>query len=146
MISPTQFHSVWPPLLSTSKLRPAWQSETNKSIYCECKVRCFIRIDEKTVQGRGLAAGQTKKKTQNISSIWIGRMSFCDHGFVQVSLEKIKESQLHYTCCITPKRVTSLRGSSTRYCACKKHSSFGKNVAATASRWQHCIKFDRPEI
>ena len=27
-----------------------------------------------------------------------------------------------------------------------QHSFFWKNVAAAASRWQHCVLFDRPEI
>ena len=28
----------------------------------------------------------------------------------------------------------------------KQHSSFRRNVAEVASRWQHCVRFDRPEI
>ena len=51
----------------------------------------------------------------------------------------------HYTCCITPNRVTSLRGPSPRHCDCGQHSSF-RNIAAAASRRQQCIRFDRPEI
>ena len=27
-----------------------------------------------------------------------------------------------------------------------QHSSFWRNVAAVANRWQHCVRFDRPEI
>ena len=27
-----------------------------------------------------------------------------------------------------------------------QHSSFQRNVAAVANRWQHCVSFDRPEI
>ena len=50
---------------------------------------------------------------------------------------KIK-SKLHYTRCITPKRVTSggahLRGSTP------------KNVATMASRWRHCADLTDPGI
>ena len=51
----------------------------------------------------------------------------------------------HDTRCTTPKRVTSFRSPSPRHCA-RQHSSFRRNVAAVASRWQHCIQFDRPKI
>ena len=27
-----------------------------------------------------------------------------------------------------------------------QHKSLRRNVAAVASRWQHCVRFDRPEI
>ena len=27
-----------------------------------------------------------------------------------------------------------------------QHSSFPRNVAEVANRWQHCVRFDRPEI
>ena len=50
----------------------------------------------------------------------------------------------HYVCCITPKRVTSLRGPFLRHCA-GQHSSFRRNVAAAASCRQHCIRFDQRE-
>ena len=51
----------------------------------------------------------------------------------------------HYTRCITPKRVTSLRGPSPSHCA-RATQLFLRNVAAEASRWQHCVRSDRPEI
>ena len=28
----------------------------------------------------------------------------------------------------------------------KQHTFFRKNVAAVASRWQHCVRFDEPRI
>ena len=60
---------------------------------------------------------------------------------------EFKSNQIfHYTRCITPKRVTSLWGPSPRYCACGRQTSFRRNVAPVASRWQHCVQFDRPEI
>ena len=52
----------------------------------------------------------------------------------------------HYTHCVTPKRVTSLRGLSPRHCGCGQHSIFCKIAAAVARRWQHCVPFDGPEI
>ena len=54
----------------------------------------------------------------------------------------------YYTRCNTPKHVRSSRGPSPRHCAraTRLHSSFWRNVAAVASRWQHCVRFDRPEI
>ena len=51
----------------------------------------------------------------------------------------------HFTRCITPKRVTSLRVH-LRVIAPKQSSFFQRNVAAVASRWQLCVRFDRPEI
>ena len=51
----------------------------------------------------------------------------------------------HYTCCITPKRVTSLQAH-LRVIAPGQHSSLRRNVASVASRWQHCVQFDGPEI
>ena len=58
---------------------------------------------------------------------------------------QINSYHLLYTRCNTPKRVTSLRGPSPRHCA-RATSFFRRNVAAVASRWQHCVRFDRPEI
>ena len=42
--------------------------------------------------------------------------------------------------CTTPKCVTTLRYPSPRHCAYRQHSSFRRNVAAVASRWQHCVQ------
>ena len=50
------------------------------------------------------------------------------------------------TCCITPKRVTSWRGPSLPHCTCEQLGFFRRNAAAVASRWQHCVQFDRPEV
>ena len=41
---------------------------------------------------------------------------------------------------------SELEGSSPRHCACGQQSSFGRNDAAVASRWQHCVRFDWFEI
>ena len=46
----------------------------------------------------------------------------------------------HCTCCITPKRVTSWRGPSPRQFNFRQHGLIGINVAAVASRWQHCVQ------
>ena len=56
------------------------------------------------------------------------------------------KSNLRYNRCITLKHVTSLRDPSPRHCAWKQHSSFPRNVGAVASRWQHCVQFDRLKI
>ena len=56
------------------------------------------------------------------------------------------KSNLHHTRCITPKRVTSLREPISRVIAPGQRSFFPRNVAAVASHWQHCIRFNRPEI
>ena len=52
----------------------------------------------------------------------------------------------HCTACTTPKSVTSLRGPSPRLCACGQQSHLRRNVTAVASRWQHCVRLDRPDI
>ena len=51
-----------------------------------------------------------------------------------------------YTRRITPKSVTNWRGLSPRHCVSGQQSSFRKNLAAVASRWQHCVRLDRHEI
>ena len=55
-------------------------------------------------------------------------------------------SFFHYARCITPKRVTSLRGPSLRHCTRGQHRSFQRNVATVASCWQHFVRFDWPKI
>ena len=52
----------------------------------------------------------------------------------------------HYTRCITLKRAASWRSQLLRHCACRQPSYFGRNVAAVASCWQYCVRFDQPEI
>ena len=56
-----------------------------------------------------------------------------------------KNQIFYFTPCITPKRITGLQGPFLRHCT-GQHSSFQRNVAAVESRWQHCLRFDRPEI
>ena len=41
-------------------------------------------------------------------------------------------------------RVMSLQGPSSSYCACGRHSFFWRTAAAMASRWQQCVRCDRP--
>ena len=43
---------------------------------------------------------------------------------------------------LSPKRVKSLRGSPPRHCD-QAAQLLRRNVAAAASRWQHCVRFDR---
>ena len=50
-----------------------------------------------------------------------------------------------YARCITPKRVTSLRGR-FHVTAPGQHSFFRRIVATVGSRWQKRVWFDRPEI
>ena len=52
---------------------------------------------------------------------------------------KISLPVINFTCCITLKHVTSLRGAHLRVIAPKQHCSFWRNVAAVASCWQHCL-------
>ena len=73
-------------------------------------------------------------------------------GVYQESYEKMVLSSnqiLHYTRCITPKRVTSFPSPSPRHCSREtqphlrviapgKHSSIRRNVAVVAIRWQYC--------
>ena len=49
-----------------------------------------------------------------------------------------------YTRCITLKRATNLRDPSPRHCA--RATQLFSNVAAVASRWQHCARFDWPRF
>ena len=51
---------------------------------------------------------------------------------------------VHYTRCIMPKRVTSLRAN-IRVIAPEQHSYF-RNVAAVASHRQRCVRFDQSKI
>ena len=62
-----------------------------------------------------------------------------------VNQNVITNQIFHYTPWITPKRVTSLRGR-LRVIALGLRSFFRRNVAAVASRWQHCDRFERPEF
>ena len=52
----------------------------------------------------------------------------------------------HCTYCSTLKCVTSLRGPFLRHCARRQQNCFQRNAAAMASRWQHCVPFDRPRF
>ena len=60
--------------------------------------------------------------------------------------KNVKNQIFYYYNCMTPKRITCLRGLYSRHCASKQHSSFWRNIAAMKSRWQNCVPFDRPEI
>ena len=50
-----------------------------------------------------------------------------------------------YARCIKPKRVTSLRAH-FHLIAPGQHSFFRTIVTTVGSRWQNCVRFDRPEI
>ena len=67
--------------------------------------------------------------------------------FESTNLRSIKKIKIFpYTRCITPKHVTSWRGPSPCHCACWQLSSYRRNAAAVASRWQHCVRFNRSKI
>ena len=51
----------------------------------------------------------------------------------------------HYTCCNTPKRVTSWRGPFLRHCA-RATQLVSKKILAVASRKRRWVRFDRPKI
>ena len=55
--------------------------------------------------------------------------------------QEIKKSNLYHTLGITPKRVTS-GGVHLRAWGIQLQ----RNVAEAASRWQYCIRYDRPGI
>ena len=58
-------------------------------------------------------------------------------------LALLKVNQIfHYNRCITPKCVTSRWGPFPHH-APGQHSSFRRIIAAVASRWQYCERFDR---
>ena len=68
-------------------------------------------------------------------------LRICEHILLSINQYLI----FHYTRCITPKRVMSF-WAHLRVIAPGKHISFRRNVAVATSRWQHCIRFDQPEI
>ena len=51
----------------------------------------------------------------------------------------------HYTRWITSKRVTRWRGPFPRHYA-RTTQLFSKKCRSGYNRWQHCVRFDRPEI
>ena len=57
----------------------------------------------------------------------------------------VQDQIFYYTRWITPKRVTSWRGPSPRHCA-RATQLLSKKCRSGGSRWQHCVRFDRPEI
>ena len=67
---------------------------------------------------------------------------FCRKAFKFVKL--VKSNVLLHSL-YWAKRVTSWRGQ-LRAIASEQDNSFRRNVAAVASRWQHCVQFDRPKI
>ena len=58
--------------------------------------------------------------------------------------------ELHIKSFITPahhaEACNELSFPTPRYCACRQHYSFRRNVAEVASSWQQCIFFDQPEV
>ena len=73
----------------------------------------------------------------------VKKINLCNaHLSIRTSITEISNQIFHYTRCITLKRVTSLRGPYPRHCAWQ-HSFFRRNVAEVASRWPHCVQFDR---
>ena len=62
-------------------------------------------------------------------------------------LDTCKSNQIfHYTRCILPKRVTRLASPSPFHCARATQLLSKKCSSRVASRWQHYVRFERPEI
>ena len=60
---------------------------------------------------------------------------------------RFKSNQIfHHSSCITSKRVTSWRSLTPHHFASRQRILHWRNVAEVASRWKHCVQFDRPEI
>ena len=62
----------------------------------------------------------------------------------ETSIYEIK-SNFYYTRCVMPQRVTSCRGPSPLNFA-RATQLLSKKCCSGASRWQHCVRFDRPEF
>ena len=56
------------------------------------------------------------------------------------------KSNLSFILAVVRRSVKRVCGAHLRVTAPGQHSSFRRNVAAVASCWQHCVRFDRPEI
>ena len=82
-----------------------------------------------------------------LGRLWRISLCICWMSLQRQPQNKKKNSNqiFYYARCITPKRVTTWRSPTPRHCIYGKHSLF-RNVATVASRWQHCVRFDRPEI
>ena len=61
------------------------------------------------------------------------------------SFKSMTYQSFHYTCFIT-RSVERVCGAYLRVTAPGRLSSFQRNIAAVASRWEHCVRFDRPGI
>ena len=65
----------------------------------------------------------------------------------QITVVQIKCNQIiHYTRCITQKRLKNLWCPSPFHCARGQDSSFRRNFVTVTSLWQHCVRFDQPKI
>ena len=58
----------------------------------------------------------------------------------------LPKQMFHYTRFITPKRVTSLRGSSPRHCAWATQLFSKKCRSGVESHWQLCLRFDHYDL
>ena len=65
------------------------------------------------------------------------------HKFLQAEIIK---SNLSLNLQYYAEARNEFEGPSPRHSASKQHSSFRGNVAAMASRWKLCNRFDRPKI
>ena len=80
------------------------------------------------------------------NQIFPSRQSFPQKYHFEIkNLQKLN-FLLQATRCITPKRVTSLRRPISASLRPGNTAFFQRNVAAVVSRWQHCIRFDCPDI
>ena len=101
---------------------------------------------EKHLRGKAFLRGN--RDCHSLGTEGCGKFKFGEVS-VQICQNCLRENQsnqiFHYTRCITPKRVTTFRAH-PRIIAPGQHNFIRRNIAAVASRWQHCVRFDRPEI
>ena len=64
--------------------------------------------------------------------------------FLEVS--KLNQIKSFIILAVVRRSVLRVGGAHLRVIALGQHSSIRRNVAAVASHWQHCVRFDRREI
>ena len=89
--------------------------------------RCFNRLD------RPVEKSRPDRPIKSTDRCWSTRWT---------SLGLFKSSLSAYSL----ETCNEFAGTNHRIIAPGQHSSFRRNVVAEASCWQHCVRFDRPEI
>ena len=83
-------------------------------------------------------------------TIWNWRATPSDSRFSKIAPVEKYWNQIKILSCIIlaglRQSVYRVGKAHLRIIAPGQHSSFRRNVAEVASRWQHCVRFDRPKI